>query len=223
MISMKRYSVLLILLFVGTINISAQVQDRFKTKKQNDTEQNNEEEGSAEPSTDRKANSSQPKIKPNEDFWDKVVIGGNASLSFGSYTFIYLAPSVGYKFTDQLVAGPGFIYQYAKVSAYNYNGAKVAEYSSTVYGPKAFLTYIVNEQFYGGFQFEYLNHKTPYIVSPGVSELHYVWTPVLFLEAGFTSSIGGKGYAQIGLRYNVLHGPDSPYGSPLFPVIGIFF
>lgn len=224
---MKTYSVLFILLFISTINLSAQVQDRFKTKKQTEAE-NKQEDAPEQDEEDDKANtkkSNQQMPKPNseENIWDKVVIGGNASLSFGSYTFIYVAPTLGYKFTNNLIAGPGFIYQYAKISAYDFNGRKVGDYTNTVYGPKAFVNYIVGEKFYGGLQYEHLNHKVPVVTSPSTYELQYTWTPVLFIEAGYISPIGRKGFAQIGLRYNVLHGPDSPYGSPLFPFIGFFF
>jgi hypothetical protein len=207
-----------------TINLGAQVQDRFKVKDKNSNSQQDSTSGSSKTEEAKRPQGQQPGVRTQEEkFWDKLVIGGNASLSFGTYTFIYLAPSVGYRFSDNLVAGPGFIYQYSRIGAYDYNGVRVAEYTNTVYGPKAFLSYMVAERFFGGFQFEYLNHETPQTVAPGQYELAEVWTPVLFLEVGLMSSIGRKGFAQIGLRYNVLHGPESPYGSALFPVIGFFF
>ncbi len=228
---MKRYSFLLILLFVSTISLTAQVQDRFKTKQKGGTE--NQPDSTSEEDKDQpKANTSsrqQGSAINGEKFWDKVVIGGNASLSFGTYTFVYLAPAVGYKFTDNFIAGPGFIYQYARISGGRLStGQTYPTYQNTVYGPKAFANYIVAERFYGGLQFEHLNHEVPFLATDPNTlvkfvDFHYVWTPVLFLEAGFVSPIGSKGYAQFGLRYNVLHGPESPYGAPLFPFIGFFF
>lgn len=223
---MKRYSIILILLFAGTINLSAQVQDRFKTKQkegaENQQESTAEEDKTSEQPKTSTSTKQRPKANGADGLWDKVVIGGNLSLSFGSYTFVHVAPTFGYKFTENLVAGPGFIYQYAKISEYDFNGNKIGDFTSTVYGPKAFANYMVADQFYGGLQFEYLNHKIP--VATGVTsyELQYTWTPVLFIEAGYLSKVGRKGFVQLGLRYNVLHGPDSPYGSPFFPVISFF-
>lgn len=218
MIHMKRYLVLLILLFAGVITGHSQVQERFKTRQPDSTD-------SAEQVPADEAPVSKPK-PVKENFWDKIVIGGNASLSVGTYTFIYLAPSVGYKFTDELVAGAGLIYQYARIREFVSNGQTIYEaYESSVYGPKFFANYLIAERFYGGAQFEYLNHDVPLINPNTLAIVDYqnVWTPVLFLEAGMMTPIGSKGFAQIGLRYNVLHGPESPYGSPFFPVIGFFF
>ncbi len=202
------------------------MQDRFKTKQKDGTENQKDSTAVDDKSTEEPKTSTstkqRPTAAPTDGLWDKVVIGGNVSLSFGSYTFIYLAPSLGYKFTDKLVAGPGFIYQYAKISAYDFNGNKIGDFTNTVYGPKAFANYTIAEQFYGGLQMEYLNHKVPVSTGTTTYELENTWTPVLFLEAGYSSRIGRKGFAQIGLRYNVLHGPESPYGSPFFPVISFF-
>lgn len=216
MINMKARLVLLLLLFFGLGSLHAQVQDRFKTKKPDTT--------AATTTQDPKEKSATNKPLEQEKFLDKVIIGGNASLSFGTFTFIYLAPTVGYKFTDNLVAGPGFIYQYTRIAARNINGVDVGVIQSSIYGPKAFANYIFADRVYGGLQYEYLNHQIPFVPT-GSSRLEFVntWTSVLFIEAGLISRFGGKGYAQLGMRYNVLHGPDSPYASPFFPFIGFFF
>lgn len=220
MIHMKRYSLLLILLFAGVITAHSQVQERFKTRQSDSTD-------SAEQAQDSPTKVSKPQ-PAEEKFWDKIVIGGNASLSFGTYTFVYLAPSVGYKFSENFVAGPGFIYQYVQLNqAYNYstgNYQKVEGIKSTVYGPKVFATYFLMDKFlFVGTQFEYLNHDFSYYNNSGSLSEDNIWTPVLFLEAGISTPLGSKGFAQIGLRYNILDDPTSPYGGALFPIIGFYF
>ncbi len=230
MMYMKRYSILLILLLLGTIGLNAQVQDRFKTKQKSDSTQEQQV-------TDEEDVESKPRPKANttteEDFWDKVVIGGSVSLSFGTTTFIYLAPTVGYKFTDNLIAGPGFIYQYTKFNQITQGNTILREeFESSIYGPKAFFNYILADRFIVGAHFEYLNHTKLNSVTRvnqngtirNIFDYENIWTPILFLEAGLMNRLGDKGFVQVGLRYNVLHDPNtSPYGSAFFPVVAFYF
>lgn len=217
---MKYFVFCMLMMAASLSGLKAQVQERFKTH----TADTATTQQDSDVTTDQQ-------LLPGEKerFWDKVVIGGNASASFGSYTFVYLAPSAGYRFNDKLVAGPGFIYQYAKINEiYNYQSMSyqhIDGLESTVYGPKAFVNYFpFGDFFYIGSQFEYLNHGfTSVNVNTGRVNTENIWTPVLFLECGLSSRIGEKGYAQLGLRLNVLDSERSPYSHALFPVVGFFF
>lgn len=217
----------LILLFILSTNAWAQVPERFRDKgSKNDTIQAEEESG-----TEReKVSSVKPVQSKSEEsnFWDKVVFGGNASLSIGTYTLIHLSPSMGYKFRENFIAGAGFIYQYAKINqAYDLNSGRYVQvdgYENQIYGPKVFTNYFPVDFLYIGSQFEYLNHDVGlYDFSTSQFYVQNQWTPVLFLEGGYAQPLGNKGYVQLGLRFNVLHDFDSPYGSSWFPVIGFFF
>lgn len=64
----------------------------------------------------------------------KFFFGGNLGLSFGSYTYIELAPLAGYKITPRLWAGLGPKYMYLKQRDY---------YETSIYGMKAFATFTV--------------------------------------------------------------------------------
>ncbi len=206
----------------------AQVPERFKKN----PESSQDEGGEEVPEEEQRESQPQPQktvVTDPPKFWDKVIFGGNASASFGSFTLIYLSPTIGYKVRDDLILGGGFIYQYARISqVYNSNGAFIRlddPYENQVYGPKVLVNYFATDFLYVGTQFEYLNHDVAFY-NPGGNPLYFLenqWTPVLFLEAGYAEPIGNRGYIQIGLRYNVLHDFDSPYGSSWFPVIGFFF
>src|SRR6185369_4201295 len=50
-----------------------------------------------------------------ESFWDKIYIGGNFGLEFGTRTIINVSPQIGYRLTDKFVPGIGLTYIY-----YNY-------------------------------------------------------------------------------------------------------
>ena len=70
-------------------------------------------------------------------FWDKVYFGGDLGMSFGSYTYINIAPKAGYIFTDRFSAGVGVIYQYYNLAS------TVNPYKTSVYGGKVFARFFV--------------------------------------------------------------------------------
>lgn len=210
-----------VLLLLST-GLCCQVPERFEDPKEK--ERKAPEERSAEDLVEgekKKAGSGEERI------WDRLVWGGGASLQFGQFTLIYVSPSVGYRFNDNLIAGGGYIYQYIRVNEiYNYQSRsfqQVDDVSDRMHGPKAFVNYLMFENFYAGTQLEVLNHDFRYFDNQFNQRVENRWTPVLFLEAGFTSEIGRKGYAVAGLRYNILHDVTSPYFSPLFPVVAFYF
>lgn len=217
---MRYFAILLFCFFMTPVALLAQVDERFK-------------KGGDKPGTESEENTPQPpkkrsaddviKVKDPETFWDKLVYGGDLSVSFGSYTSVYLAPTVGYRFSDKLVAGPGFIYQYYKLNEVYDPTTRtlrsVEGIENTLYGPKAFVNYLVVSNIYLGSQFELLNHDYYTYQLSGPPEVDNRWSPVLFLEGGFRQKIGRKGYMLFGLRYNILHDHTSPYASPWFPAI----
>lgn len=64
----------------------------------------------------------------------KFFFGGNLGLSFGTYTYIEIAPIAGYKITPRLWAGLGPKYMYLKQKSY---------YETSIYGVKAFASFTV--------------------------------------------------------------------------------
>lgn len=205
----------------ASLSLSAQVKERF-----NQGEQKPETEEAPQEELKKTA---KPKGSKSSLLRDKLVFGGDAALGFSNVsTFIYLAPSVGYRVTDNFVAGAGYIYQYSKINrVYNNFTNQWEPYNDpgrTIHGPKVFVNYRFLESFYVGSQFEYLNHDFGYYVAgSSVPRFDNIWTPVWFLEAGFSQPIGRKGFAVFGIRVNVLDDYQSPYASNWFPVIGVYF
>ena len=215
----------IVLIFLGLVSpLFGQVQERFKkTETDTNTQEQTEdrENTSANKSTPA---TSQPQAKT--DFWDNVIIGGGVSASFGTFTSLYLSPSVGYRLNDNWVVGGGYTYMYFKSNYYyagNGNYVKGDSYENTIHGPNVFVNFFPFNGFYTGVQYEILNHDVPYSATVGSFELENQWTSVLWLQAGISQKIGNNGYVQLGLKYNVLHDYDSPYGTAWFPVIGFMF
>lgn len=211
--------IIIALFSIGTA--TAQVKERFN----NGESQAPQQEEKKAPEELKKT--SKPKGSAANP-WDKVVFGGDAALGFStSSTFIYIAPSIGYRVTDNFTVGTGYIYQFSKINrAYNYSTNSWVAYDApgiTIHGPKAFFNFRFLESFYVGSQFEYLNHDFGYYISP--TEVFYdnLWSPVWFLEAGFSQPIGRKGFAVVGIRINLLDDLTSPYATSWFPVVGVYF
>lgn len=212
---MKKLFIILSLTF-SIINLGhAQENERFKTKPQKISEKT--------PGADD--GSENESVKNRFGISDRLIFGGNLSFNFGTNKFIYIAPTVAYKISEEVFAGGGFIYQYSSfTTAYNTvtNTFEPFEYETSVYGPKAFAFYSPIEILYFGTQVEYLNHDVATSLF-GVGELTKQWTTVLFLEVGYLQKIGTRGLVQFGIKYNVLHDYDSPYNGAFVPSIGVFF
>ena len=221
--NMNRSLILLTFTLVFSVSsATGQVKQRFNNG-ENKTEEKEEQKEEELKQTSR------PRGSSSGEIWDKLLFGGDAAVGFSNVsTFIYIAPSVGYRVTDNFVAGLGYIYQYSKINrVWNSFTGQWESYNDpgrTIHGPKAFVNYRFLENFYLGSQFEYLNHDFGYYF-PGssVPVFENIWTPVWFLEGGFSQRIGKKGYAVIGIRYNILDDFQSPYASNWFPVVGVYF
>ncbi len=142
-------------------------------------------------------------------FKDRIFVGGSLGLSFGDYTFIEVAPIVGYKITDALSAGVGGRYSYVNVNdqflgySYNYNS----------YGGSLFSRFIVYKGIFLAAEFEANNFEVFRLIDPinGVFTTDRAWIPSLLLGGGYMQNAGGKVSVYLSLLYDVLQDPNSPY------------
>lgn len=216
---MKSYLPLLFFLLLG-LGLQAQ-SPRFEKgagKKPDREEPVHERQKLPEPKT-------QQKDEPLR-WQDKLVFGGGAGLNFGTNTNIFVAPQVGYKITDNLVAGAGYLYNYARFSQVwtGFGWVPLDEpIENTIHGPHLFANFQLMESLFLGAQPEYLNHDALLINTFGNVYSENRWTPVLWVQAGFLTKIGKKGFTQIGMRYNLLHDQYSPYATSWSPIFQFFF
>lgn len=140
-----------------------------------------------------------------ENFWDKVYVGGSFWMQFGTVTFINVSPLVGYRFTDKFSAGPGIVYQYLKDKRF------LPTYETNVYGGRLFARHTIFQQFFAQAQYENLSTEIRYIDGSKSRE----WVPGAFLGGGIFQPLGKRGAIVISGMYNLLHDDNrSPYPSP---------
>ena len=112
---------------------------------------------------------------------DRLFFGGDLGLSFGTVTYVNLAPIVGYKFTQKFGAGIGPSYAYVKDSRQG------AAYSASSYGGRIFAQYKVIEQAVAYTEYSVVN-------ADAFDEFKYQWVrvniPSFLVGGGYIEPIG---------------------------------
>lgn len=137
-------------------------------------------------------------------FWDKVYVGGNFGLQFGTVTYIDVSPLAGYRITNRFSAGPGITYRYTKIRGYD---------GSSTYGGRIFARHSLWQQFFAHAEYENLN--TEFIDPVGRDQIVRGWVPGFFVGGGIFQPLGEKAAVYIYGLYNLLYNNfKSPYQSP---------
>lgn len=162
-------------------------------------------------------------------FKERLRLGGNLGLSFGTYTNINVSPMAGYEITRKLVVGAGPIFMYFRTqSPFVISSGR----STAYYGGRTFLMYSVHPNITLNAEYEALSVKY-YDRSSSIVRFPRKWIGSPMLGASFSQPINGKyikGFHITGLYnfnyynqlnptpQNVIHRQDrdnlSPYGSP---------
>lgn len=128
-------------------------------------------------------------------FTDKLYWGGNFGLSFGTYTYIQLAPIVSYAVTDDFYVGAGIDYTYFKDSRNPYYGT----YEGSIWAPKVFARYFLGD-FFAHVEFQQIYYKNVYnSLNPSeyISESHY------YAGGGYRSWVGDNSFMFVMLLFDI--------------------
>jgi hypothetical protein len=180
--------------------------------------------------------SQESKSQKKQDFWQRVSIGGNLGLQFGSVTSINISPEIIYRAVDQLYIGVGFSYDYLSAQDYYWDTTtnQFLDFKANVYGGRIFARYYLRGfldnflgNFFGHIEYEYLYYTRPFkqdpygdIIDPygytyrhgnDVQEINS-----LFLGVGYEQPFSEKAFMDILVLYNVNETYNSPYSNPIF-------
>lgn len=147
-------------------------------------------------------------------FRERIVFGSDFGLSFGTFTYIKLAPTVGYRITNRFTAGLGPIYIYARDKYY--------DYETSIYGGKAYGLFVI----YQGTQKENnygIGDLMLYAENEVINTERYkpsgrIWIDNLLLGGGLYQSLGGRFGVSILVLWDVTQNIYSPYyrSNPVF-------
>ncbi len=134
---------------------------------------------------------------------DRVMLGGNFGLAFGTKTYIELSPQIGYRITPKVLAAVSLTYIYLKDSRYNY--------STSIYGGSVFSQYHFSQRFFlhGEIEFLNLDYYTNY------DEKTRVWVDSYLVGAGYRTPLGERLAANIVILWNLNETTKSPYTNPI--------
>ncbi|WP_143164189.1 hypothetical protein [Hymenobacter daecheongensis] len=145
---------------------------------------------------------------------ENTIVGPIGQLSAG------LGPSIGYRITDKLAAGPGFSYTY---NLFSFDGAP--NLKRNTFGLKVFAQYMAYRQFFLHAEYEATKAESFNIVITGPNSARIdlfnrnYRTPLA--GVGYRSEISDRFAADIVVLYNFNNGyssdgsPLSPYGQPV--------
>jgi len=175
-------------------------------------------------------------LKMKKDFWNRVSVGGNLGLQFGTVTAIDVSPEIMIRVVDQLHFGVGFSYDYLQTKDYFWDDTnqKWLDFKANVYGGSFFARYYFRslfDNFLGNFfvhaEYEYLYYKRPFIQDPNgtiIDPYGYAYRKgidimeinSLFVGVGYEQPISQRAFIDLMILYNLNETYDSPYSNPIF-------
>jgi hypothetical protein len=147
------------------------------------------------------------KHPPKERFLDKVFIGGNLGLQFGTVTFAEISPLVGYRITDKISAGVGITYQY-----YHYQD-KYYNLETNVYGGRIFGRYFFTDYLFGHAEYEYLN-----LEAFDFYPRRRVDVESFLAGGGYIQRFGRNSGIVVMILYNFTESAYTPYANPIIRI-----
>jgi len=143
--------------------------------------------------------------KKDRHIRERLYIGGNFGLLFGSTTLIQLSPQVGYRLTEKFVPGISITYIYQNFRQNN------IRYENSVYGGSIFSKYFFTEKFFGHVEYEMLNVEYP-VLSPNlITMIDRKWISSFYIGGGYSQPLGQRGFAQFMILFELLQDPFYPY------------
>ena len=131
------------------------------------------------------------------DVWDlptreRIFVGGNLGLQFGTTTFINVSPLAGFRLTNRLSTGIGLTYQYFRDSYFIEK--PISEHR---YGANCFLRFLIVPKF-----FLYSGYEVMIIGNQSTIDNDRFWESNYFLGAGYRAQIGERSFFNLMALYN---------------------
>lgn len=146
------------------------------------------------------------KKERNDDWKEKVTFGGNFQLQFGTFTFIYLSPTIGYIPFEKLNVGVGVIYNFISLDYGSYG-----KYTQSIWGGHSYARYFITDGFFVQGQYDMLRQPNVYSTKADAK----TWVEYMMVGGGFRQPIGNKAALSSTILYNVTPSSLSIYSSRL--------
>jgi hypothetical protein len=145
------------------------------------------------------------KPKKSRDFWDRIYIGGNLNINFGTVTILGGTPQIGYRITDNFVAGIGATYIY-----YSQNIPNYGRFETSIYGGNIFARHRITENIFAHTEYHILNVEG--WTEQGIERTN---VPLWYVGGGYLQPIGDNTSISIMVLIDLIDDINSPYSNPL--------
>lgn len=152
---------------------------------------------------------------------ERTYVGGELALRFGNFTYIYVAPFIGFDFVKTFSGGVSTMYQFYR----EFNPFTGQSFSTHAYGGGVFLRFRPIRQILLQTEFNLYNTQD---FSTNAFLGDRVNVPVFMAGGGYAGSLGEKSYYQVMLLYDFIQNESNPIpplirGIPLYLRYGLVF
>jgi len=151
----------------------------------------------------------QQREKKDYKWKEKITYGGNVQAVFGSWTYIYLSPTIGYNPVKKLNFGIGFIYNYLK-SPYSRS-------SQSIYGGHSYARVFLRPNFFVQGQYDKLLQPNRYSINNSDKK---IWVDYALAGIGYSQPVGERFALNTLLMYNLTPSLLSIYPSRFILQVG---
>jgi len=162
-----------------------------------------------------------------KQFSDNLFFGGDFSASFGTYSQITIAPSIGYRLSSMFATILKVGYSHGWTSDYKDQSGSTLGYDN--FGTSLTIRFSPVRQFYAMLEPAYYSYETPIADSSGTTLLYYGKerrsVPFVFLGAGVYQAIPNSRFGLTAeVKVDLLNDKNSPYKewTPMYS-IGVTF
>lgn len=146
-------------------------------------------------------------------FKERVFFGGDLGLSFGTITYVRVAPVMGYAITPNLSVGGGPSYQY-------WENNRIPNSGQSMYGGSLFGRYYPLDFLFLHTEFEFLNVEAIDFSNDDILNRR-VNVPIWWVGGGYSQRSGRSGFF-VGIYYDLIQDIYSPYSDDFIIRIGGF-
>jgi len=134
---------------------------------------------------------------------DKFVIDGSVNAQFGDFTLIGGNPQIGYRITDNVVAGAGYSYFFSRVQIQG------TSFTERLHGPTAFARVVVTDNLFARSDYQRLIFARG---NNGDSASDVFNRDRLFVGGGYRQRLGSRAFLTAGMFIDLL----DPIARPVF-------
>ncbi len=223
---MKLFPVLIFMWLVFDVNAQDKKMNPEELQKPptENVQQEEQEEGVAKEKEQGKSEEHQKPPKQKSSFLRKIFIGGGFGAGFGDYTYINIAPVIGYRFTPKLSAGLRLMYQYTTFDYFDLQSNKTKKYNGNDFGIGIYSRLRIIGPVYLQAEYEHLSYDALYYDGRSGRDNFNS----LMAGGGIVQNVGGKVGVYLTVLYNFSY--DSfdqtnvwrfPYNSPWVVRLGV--